>query len=259
MVEDDHAVGHAAHDAQVVLDDQHRQVELLTQAQEGDHRVVLLLDGHAGGRLVEQEQRGLGGQRPRHLDQLLHAVGQRAHRLVAVGLEVEEVHQLLGLAPLRDLVPGPPGSREQGVEQVGPHVHVPAEEQVLQARHVLEELDVLEAAADAQLGHPLRRQARDVATAPPHAPRLGAVEAADDVEDARLARAVRPDERRHLALVEGEADGREGGQAPEVEGDAGELEDGGHAARGRRARYGPPPALVPRGSASRRPAVGPAA
>src|SRR5690606_40016171 len=76
-----------------------------------------------------------------------------ADRLLPEGLKLEEVHQLLGPPALPHLVTGPARGGEEGVEEVRPHVQVPAEEQVLQTRHVLEELDVLETAAHPQRGH----------------------------------------------------------------------------------------------------------
>src|SRR5690606_25010847 len=101
---------------------------------------------------------------------------------------------------------------------------------------------------------PGRCEAGDVAAPPADAPRLWAVEAADDVEDARLARAVGAYERRHLTLLEAEADTGERGQAPEGEGDGVELEERGHPADRRGGGRGWPAAAAspPTASTSRR-------
>ena len=66
--------------------------------------VLLLLDVHAGHRLVEQQQRRLGGERARELDALLQAVGQPPDRRLADVLDLEEVDDLLDLPAVRELL-----------------------------------------------------------------------------------------------------------------------------------------------------------
>ena len=55
-----------------------------------------LLRVHAGGRLVEQQQLGLGRQRARDLELALLAVGQVLRELVALGPETDELEPLVG-------------------------------------------------------------------------------------------------------------------------------------------------------------------
>jgi hypothetical protein len=52
-------------------------------------------------------------------------------------------------------------------------VPVAADEQVLQDGRVLEELDVLEGARDAELGHAVRRKAGELAALEDDAPEVG--------------------------------------------------------------------------------------
>ena len=70
------AVGEAEHDVQVVLDEQDRDL-----AWEGLHQLgeaAALGGGHAGGRLVEQQQRRAGRQGHRHLELTALAVAELA-------------------------------------------------------------------------------------------------------------------------------------------------------------------------------------
>ena len=63
-----------------------------------------LLRVHAGGRLVEQEQLRVGGQRPGDLQPPLVAVGQVAGEVLGRAGQPDEVEQLLGPCPGRRLL-----------------------------------------------------------------------------------------------------------------------------------------------------------
>ena len=83
IVHDADPVGHLAHDAEIVGDQQHRHVELgLELEQEVED---LRLDGHVerGGRLVGDQQVGLVGER--HGDH--HPLPLPAGKLMRIGLE----------------------------------------------------------------------------------------------------------------------------------------------------------------------------
>ena len=101
---------------------------------------------------------GLGAQRARQFDHLAHAVGQAGDHRVAVVLQVEEVDDLLDLLRARATSArraAPVNSRS--CQQAGAAVRVAADQQVLQHGGVLEQLDVLEGARDAQRGDRVRR------------------------------------------------------------------------------------------------------
>jgi hypothetical protein len=70
-------------------------------------------------------------------------------------------------------------------------VPVAADQEVLQHRRMLEELDVLEGTRDAKLGDAMRRDPGQVAVLVQDPPARGGVQQPDQVEDRRLARAVR--------------------------------------------------------------------
>ncbi len=114
--------------------------------------VVGLLEVHAGDRFVEEEQLGLHAEHPAELEPLLHTVRQQPDRPAAVGVEVEERHHPFDDAAVGDLVvlrSPDPGHR---AEEPRLHQVMPAEHQVLDDVEVLEQAEVLECAADAELG-----------------------------------------------------------------------------------------------------------
>ena len=76
VVEHGDALGDAHDDLHVVLDQQDRQLALVAQLPHELRELRRLLRVHAGGRLVEQQQLGLGRQRPRDLHPALVAVGE---------------------------------------------------------------------------------------------------------------------------------------------------------------------------------------
>ena len=82
---------------------------------------------------------------------------------------------------------------------------MPAGEQIVEHRHRSKQLAVLERAGEAELRDLVRRPSRDILVAKADRA-VAAIDAADAVEHAGLAGAVRPDERHELALVDRERD-----------------------------------------------------
>src|SRR5262249_49419896 len=151
------------------------------------------------GRFIEEQQPRLGGERASKLDDLAHAVGQARDQAVAVLREVEEVDHLLDRFARGKLS----ASRRAGEEQLLPErsraMTVPADEEVLQHGRVLEELDVLERARDAERGDPVRRQIVYFSILEKNPSRGGRIDQADQVENRRLARAIGANDREYFA------------------------------------------------------------
>src|SRR5687768_2193471 len=76
LLEDVDDVGEASHDPHVVLHHEHRNAELVDDPVDQVADLQRLARAHAGGRLVEQENPRVGGQRPGDLHPALDAVGQ---------------------------------------------------------------------------------------------------------------------------------------------------------------------------------------
>ena len=94
-----------------------------------------------------------------------------------------------------------------------------ADQDVLHHVRVVEQLDVLERPRDAEPGDPVRRQLGDVLPVEHQPPGGGRIDAADQVEDRRLARAVRPDDGKHLPRPHLEAHALHRADAAEIDAD----------------------------------------
>ena len=136
-------------------------------------------------------------------------------------LQIQEVDHLLDLLARGDL--GGPGAtgEEDFAPQTGLAVCVAADQQVLQHGGVLEQLDVLEGAGNAQAGHAVRRLGgqlqQAVGAGVVDLARGGRVDAADEVEHRGLAGAVGADQGEHLAPAHVEADVVHGQHAAEAD------------------------------------------
>jgi len=136
----------------VVLDDDDRQPTLPDLDDQFLDR-ARLLRVHPGRGLVEQQHRGLGGERPCDLEPALVPIGHRAGQVVGrpgqpdLGQQVEG--DLAGLTLLAAVAGAAPDRRQR----LGLRAAVPADHHVLQRGHVAEESDVLEGAGDPGLDH----------------------------------------------------------------------------------------------------------
>ena len=90
-----------------------------------------------------------------------------------------------------------------------------ADEDVLQYRHVAEEAQVLERARDPALDDEVRRQTGDVLAEEQDVPAVGRVHAGDQVEERRLAGAVRADQGDDAAGLDAEVHVLDRGDAAE--------------------------------------------
>src|SRR6266542_2098637 len=226
VVEHRHAIGDVHHHAHVVLDQGDGGAELAVDVEDEAAHVFLLLDVHPGHGLVEQQQRGLGRQRPGQLHALLQTVGQPPRRRLADRLDLEEVDDPLHERAVRELLPprGPPPERIE--QEVAPHLEQAPGHDVVEHAHALEQGDVLEGARDAEGGHVRRRQTGAVAAVEGDPSLVRAVEAADGVQQGGLARAVGADDRDDLTATDLEAHAVEGQQRSEPHADAVDLEQG---------------------------------
>ena len=115
-----------------------------------------------------------------------------------------------------------------------------ADDDVVDDRHGLEALDHLEGAPDAALAALRRRQARDVLAVEPDRAFGRRQHARDQVEQRRLAGAVRADQADDLAAADRDRDVAVGDQAAEALRDAAGFEQRGHGAAALRWRENRP-------------------
>ena len=76
-----------------------------------------------------------------------------------------------------------------------------ADEQVLQHGRLLEQLDVLKRAGDAEGGHVIGLEAQKILAVESDRPRGRRIETRHQIEQRRFSGAVRPDKREHFALI----------------------------------------------------------
>src|SRR6187399_2792702 len=93
-VEHHDAVGEVHHHAHVMFDQCDRGAVIVVHVEHKARHVFLLLDIHAGHRLVKQQQLRLHGERAPKLHTLLQPVGQPADRHATDYLDLEEIDDL---------------------------------------------------------------------------------------------------------------------------------------------------------------------
>ena len=149
-------------DLHVVLDedDGHAFVADLTDER---HQGGGLLGVHAGGRLVEEQQLGLGGQRPGDLQPSLRSIGQALGEFVATPSQAHVLQQREALVAHGLLLLDGATRAGHHAEQAALRAAVLSHHHVLERRHLVEQADVLEGAGDAELGDLRREHPGDVA------------------------------------------------------------------------------------------------
>ena len=184
----------------------------------------------AGARLVEQDDARIAHQRARQLEELLLAARQRPRHVVG---HPPEIHGLQdGERALADpalLVANAPRCREDPGEALA-RLAVGVDQHVLQHGHPPERARDLEGAPDTESRDRVRGQAVEPVGAETDLSAIGRREAADHVEERRLARAVRPDEAGDRAFGHAERAAGERLDAAEALGDAGHAEEVGRDA-----------------------------
>src|SRR6185437_15203831 len=212
-----HLVRYAHHQAHVMLDQQDAELELLADRDQQRGQLVHLAVVEAARRLVEQQQLRLANQRPRQLDPLLRAEGQRRHRHVGHILEVQQVQQAMKLL-VRPTLLGPHDRQAQGVaDEARMRKVVAADQHVVAHAQGAEQGEVLKGATDPEVDELVARGAGQLAALEQDLAFAVAIDAADAVEQRGLAGAVRPDQAADLPLPDIERDTVERDNAAEAD------------------------------------------
>ena len=182
----------------------------ISAAELGDLLVV-----EPAGRLVEQQQFRAGGEGPRQLDPLSRAERQAFGRLVRHLAQIERVEQRPGGPFQRPLLPAHPGKAQRVAHKIAAAGGVAADPHIVEHRLAREQREVLEGAGDADLGDPVRRAVEQRAALEQDLASVGRVEAAEAIEQCRLAGAVGADQAEDLALLQLERDAVERDDAAE--------------------------------------------
>ena len=182
----------------------------------------------AGRGLVEQQEVGVGDQRPPQLEEPGVA---EAQSLDGDAGHAPEPHQLeYGGRPVPLFVGGPAAADHVGEQPASAGASALGDQQVVAHGEAAEKLDSLERASDPEPGAPVDGHAGEVMTLERHPARVGTQQAEQAVEERRLARAVGSHEAHGLGLTDVDAHVVQGQHAPESLGYTGRLEEGrGHA------------------------------
>src|SRR3954466_5125504 len=193
--EEPHAVIHD----QDTLGDVHNEVHVVLDHDDGraafaDHGKLFEDKPHFGrvetrGRLVEHEELRPCGERPGNLEHALLTIGKRAGPMGVLVLKTdkgEKIHCLVAESP--------DPARKKALPQRHVLVDVKAREHVLEQGELLEEADFLEGAGDAEPRALIRRQPDQVGLSEGERARVGLIDAGEEVQQRRLASAVRTDQ-----------------------------------------------------------------
>ncbi len=194
----------------------HRQPARPQPADQREQRLGLVV-GQRGGRLVEGDHLGVGGERPHDLDQLPLCGSEFRPEGVRIEVAVEAEAGQVGAHPL---------AKGRAVEQAARPARQRPEIDVLGDRHVRHDLRFLADHPDpgrTRVGRGGRCE-RDAVELEPAAVR--AVVAAQDPDEGGLARAVLPHQRGHRAGGEVQAHVAQGGHPGEALAEAGGAQTG---------------------------------
>src|SRR5216683_33498 len=177
VVEREHALGKAAYDFHVVLDEDRRDALGFHRFHHHLHDAELFFGRDAARGLIEQENPGPRGHGERDIEELAHASGQHLRVLFAILGEAEALENALGDLLGRRVVPWNVRARTRSGEEPAPagvvqhdaqgrqHVLVHAERAV--------ELRDLERAENSKARYVARRERRDVASLVKDVARIG--------------------------------------------------------------------------------------
>ena len=165
-----------------------------------------LVDVESGGRFIQEQQPGLGGERPGHLHCPLLAKGQAGGLTIGQIGDLEQVEQFHGPCPDRPFLAPGGGQTEHAGEEAGPALHMPSHHDALERGHAMEQLDVLKGPGHAQGGDLVRFPALDGMPQEGDGPAADRQGPGNEVEERGFARTVGADHRLDTALVHLEAD-----------------------------------------------------
>src|ERR687892_761315 len=195
-VEDDDALGVALHHLHVVLYEDGGDVALLEHAHERVHDLELVLDAHAAGGLVHQQELRLEGEGERDVQELSAALRKLVNRAPGVGREAEALQDIVRLVdPLPPVERLPEGGAPASLCGQG-------EEEALQHSQARVELRNLERSGDPQLGDRARREPRAVLAQEEELSVVRAQVAGDEVDEGGLSGPVGPHDPDQLPTLE---------------------------------------------------------
>ena len=185
-----------------MFDQQNRQLQFIPDPADHFHQFVRFLRVHARRRLVEQQQLGLGRQRPGDFQPALFAVRQVPGDFIAPVVEFEHLQAFQRLGFDLVLFRIIPADAQHRFRHAVFHVEMIGDLDIVQDRQVGEQPDVLEGPGDAPLRDLVGFETDQAFAVELHLARCRFIDAGHQVESGGLAGAVRADQADQLALVD---------------------------------------------------------
>ena len=202
----------------MVLDQQHGDA-VLAQLADADVELIDFLRVHARRRLVEQQQGGLGRERAGEFEPALLAERQIGRQFIALVREIEELERAVDLLA-RAARAAQPAPEKILVALLAGILRDP---EILPDRQLPEQTNVLERSRDPQRHPRMRRPIGDVGAVEDDAAGGRRKQAADEIDDRALARAVRADEAENFAARDRQIDAIDRADAAEMLGEPREI------------------------------------
>ena len=212
-----------------MLDEQHGDLALVADAPDEAAELADLLVIEPASRLVEQQQLRACGERARQLDPLARAERQTFGRLVRHFAQIECFEQRPGGLFEPPLLAAHPWQPQRIADKIAAAGRVGADPHIVEHRLTREQRKVLKGPGNADLGDAVRRPVEQRAALEQDFAAVGRVEAAEAIEQCRLAGAVGADQAEDLALFQLERDAVERDDAAEPHRDIANLEQRGAA------------------------------
>ncbi len=156
-----------------MLDEQHGRAALVADAPDQPGKLADLAVRQPAGRLVEQQQAGLGGQRASQLDPLAGAERQAGSRTQRDIAQIEHVEQRPGGIGQRRLAAPRAGQPQRVGQKIAAAARMPADPHIVENALRAEQRQVLKCARDPDLGHAMRRRSSSERPANRMSPRFG--------------------------------------------------------------------------------------
>ena len=189
-----------------MLDEQHRNLELITDPDDVIHELFRFLGVHARGRLIQQQKSGVCGKGTDNLQTALGAVRKAPRLFFRQIFHVENRQQLHGLFMLTALA-GPIGRQTEntGEHTIGDLIMQTDAHIVLNA-HLIEQADILEGSRQTQLVGLHGVHTGGVDSVDHHGAAGGLIHLCKQVKNGGLACAVGPDKSRNLRFTDGQVE-----------------------------------------------------
>ncbi len=176
-----------------MLDQHDRSAEFIVHIENEPAHVFFFFQVHTGHRFIQQQQLGLGRQRPAQFDPFLQTVRQAAYRRFANRFDLQKIDHFFHFSAIFQLFAACPAKIKSLFDKSRFHHQVAPGHDVIQHRHTAKQSDVLKRARNALSGSLVRTHLPAGLAAESNLALLWMVKAVDDIQHGAFARAIGAD------------------------------------------------------------------